>query len=146
MAFNHADNATRARSAARTYFAFSAGVTLICTWALAGSVAGGRPRGRFGVSMTELWHTQIILDKPFSPIFCVYTSKADRSHEMTTGRKTNSLYQDPNGAWMVWGFRADKFKTLREAEHALINWAYQRGMPVRDGVTTAADAERYLNK
>jgi hypothetical protein len=58
----------------RLYDAFSAAVQRKCTWWVARSLAGmgGLPLGRL-VSMTELSPTQIIIDKPPSRVFNVYT-------------------------------------------------------------------------
>jgi hypothetical protein len=64
-ALSQADSATLARSAARWYFAFSAGVTRRSIRAVAGSGIGGLPLGRLSFSMDELCATQIMLDKPF---------------------------------------------------------------------------------
>lgn len=64
-AFSQVESPTRSRSAARWYFAFSSGVTRTWSWAEAVAASFGLPLGRFGFSsMPELWHTQIILDKP----------------------------------------------------------------------------------
>ena len=71
MAFNHADNATFARLAARRYLSFSAGVARNSTRSVAGSVDGGLPLGR--LSMPELCTVQIMLDKPLSSLYSVRT-------------------------------------------------------------------------
>jgi hypothetical protein len=83
---SHAESATLARSAARWYFAFSAGVTRKSIRAVAGSGMGGLPLGRLGCSMGELCATQIILDKPFQRDI-VYTHKRKREPKMIRNSK-----------------------------------------------------------
>lgn len=55
------------------YSRFSCGVQRTSTRAVAGFLMGGLPLGRLGLSMPELWHVQIMLDKPPDPLYYVRT-------------------------------------------------------------------------
>ena len=74
-ALSHAERATFARSAARWYFDFSAGVQRTYRRSVAGSALGGLPGGRLGLSIPEIMDAQKPLDKPFcGPVFCAYSN------------------------------------------------------------------------
>lgn len=56
------------------YSRFSCGVQRTSTRAVAGFLMGGLPLlGRLGLSMPELWHVQIMLDKPYLGVYSVRT-------------------------------------------------------------------------
>ena len=72
-ALSHAERATLARSAARRYLSFSAGVQRTYSRSVAGSGIGGLPLGRLGLSIPELWAHRKDLTSPFLlDILCVH--------------------------------------------------------------------------
>lgn len=134
MAFNQADSATFARLAARRYLSFSAGVTRRCICSVAGSATGGLPRGRLGLSMAELSHTQKRLDKPLQSDI-LYTQLITKEPKMTNHQAAAKASKSGSTFFVVYVpdegqqvFSAEQMKTW--APLVFVEAAYLNGQRI----------------